>query len=123
MNKQKLFSNITDGIIVRFFLFDNSLKECGLWTFGVVHRRQTHHFVVRPIGFPYLAEERFRYDGRADGNKDAPQIVFFLTPEEEQSPLIQEYKNILKEQYEINQKQWSLWTDIRNTQLTEKEEN
>lgn len=78
MNKQKLFSNITDGIIVRFFLFDNSLKECGLWTFGVVHRRQTHHFVVRPIGFPYLAEERFRYDGRADGNKDAPKSFSFL---------------------------------------------
>ena len=52
-----------------------------------------------------------------------PQIVFFLTPEEEQSPLIQEYKNILKDQYEVNQKQWSLWTNIRDAQLTEKEEN
>lgn len=52
-----------------------------------------------------------------------PQIVFFLTPEEEQSPLIREYKNILKDRYEVNQKQWSLRTNIRDAQLTEKEEN
>lgn len=117
MSEQALFSGIAAGTVVRLFLFD------GLSTFGVVHRRHPHHFVVRPVGFPYVAEERFRYDGLMDGGRDAPQIVFFLTPEEEQSPLIQEYKNILKEQYEINQKQWSLWTNIRNAQLTEKEDN
>lgn len=88
-----------------------------------MHRRQTHHFVVRPIGFPYLAEERFRYDGRADGNKDAPQIVFFLTPEEEQSPLIQEYKNIVKEQYKLKQKQLNLWTKIRDAAVLTEEDS
>lgn len=117
MGEQALFSGTAAGTAVRLFLFD------GLSTFGVVHRRHPHHFVVRPVGFPYAAEERFRYGGLMDGGKDAPQTVFFLTPEEEQSPLIQECKNILKEQYGVNQKQWSLWTDIRDAQLTEKEEN
>lgn len=114
MNKPKLFSNITDGTIVRFFRYRNSLEEYGLWTFGVVHRRQTHHFVVQPVGYPYLAEERFRYDGLADGYKDAPQIVFFLTPEEENHPLIREYRNIIKEQYKLKQKQLNLWVKIRD---------
>lgn len=114
MNKPKLFSNITDGTIVRFFRYRKSLEEYGLWTFGVVHRRQTHHFVVRPVGYPYLAEERFRYDGLADGYKDAPQIVFPLTPEEENHPLIREYRNIIKEQYKLKQKQLNIWVKIRD---------
>lgn len=58
-----------------------------------------------------------------DGGRDAPQTVFFLAPEEEQSPLIQECKNILKEQYGINQKQWSLRTGTGDAQPAEKEEN
>lgn len=114
MNKPKLFSNITDGTIVRFFRYRHPLEEYGLWTFGVVHRLQTHHFVVQPVGFPFLAEERFRYDGLANENKGAPQIVFFLTPEEEKNPLIKEYKKVIKKQFKLKQKQLNLWVKIRD---------
>lgn len=108
MNKQKLFSNITDGTIVRFFQFSPLLNRYGSWTFGVVHRRQTHHFVVRPVDFPYIAEERFRYDGLFDASKGSPQIVFFLTSEEEKNPLIQEYRNILNEENKLKVKRSNL---------------
>lgn len=73
MSEQALFSGTAAGTVVRLFLFD------GLSTFGVVHRRHPHHFVVRPVGFPYVAEERFRYDGLMDGGKDAPPQNRFLS--------------------------------------------
>lgn len=55
--------------------------------------------------------------------KTPPQIVFFLTPEEEQSPLIQEYKNIVKEQYKLKQKQLNLWTKIRDAAVLTEEDS
>ncbi|MCL6685780.1 hypothetical protein [Akkermansia muciniphila] len=115
MNKQKLFSNITDGTIVRFFQFSPLSNKYGSWALGVVHRRQTYHFVVHPIAFPYVPEERFRYDGLFNGEKGAPQIVFFLTPEEEKNPLIQEYRNILIEECKLKQKRSNLCQKMRDT--------
>lgn len=119
MNKPRQFDNITDNTIVRFFFFTSGIPSIrGYWTFGVVSRRQTHHFCVLPIGHPYVQECRFRYDGMNSADKDAAQIVFPLTQKEQEHPVIQRYKELIAAQYSIKKELLSTHVKIRDGEIT-----
>lgn len=110
MNKPRQFDNIKQGEIVRYLVetpfYEKTKKDH--WSFGIVRNDYMKNFfsIVTMGSWKGFRTVRFRKDGMNKSGKDAIQIVFRLTPEEQEHPLIKEFLS-LKNNYEAAERELS----------------
>lgn len=94
MNKPRQFDNIKQGEIVRYLVETRyyGRRNPPFWGFGVVsHTHLKDFFYVYAPSYHDNEGIRLRRDGMDKPGKGATQIVFRLTPEEKEHPLVKEF--------------------------------